>query len=508
MSVELELLLRQMVNNLHLTLLHRALEKWSTKEPFEIRDELGIASYSETSTEPEKLYRKVKRHILREAFQEDEVVDALLDAQGWAGFSLNTELLDTGERIILAARNGAVATLWLMALPRTVASPALDPREVGSAALAALMELILESAESRSRLRNLMADILKSKGVTPETFDIEALVEGHRISESLRRSRTQLVIALVILRATELPFDLDRVFSLDTQGLLREIQAYIVAMHTLTTLRREITGIGGQSRFEWPSVGDISACTRLFSHLRVLQRASADMTTCTLFQKTMQGKRQPWTEREFISFLVAELTDHYSAAVKSNRGRPVNRELAVFVDHLKNDNYDIVSDLLESTTRSETLFEELKFYRRTARTGERPDVRPERKFRITLADIRSNIQGEKIEKLNLSELVELVTQAFDAIAEMVTGTLETLGSDAEKFTETLSFETAQRILELLGLEEAIGDLPWISRFISEESERMSGDAEGRTGTDVEDRILRISSAFAGSVVYVFVQARG
>lgn len=35
--------LRQMVSNLHLTWMHRVLEKWSDKEPFEVRDELGIS---------------------------------------------------------------------------------------------------------------------------------------------------------------------------------------------------------------------------------------------------------------------------------------------------------------------------------------------------------------------------------------------------------------------------------------------------------------------------------
>ena len=310
-----------------------------------------------------------------------------------------------------------------------------------------------------------------------------------------------------MLKSTEIAFDFDRVFSLSAEEMVKEIVSCVIAMHTMTTIRREITGIGGRSRFEWPAIGDTGSCVQLFSHLEVLQGAVDSMVSCIAFQKAAQGSRQKWTERDFVSYLVGELTEHYSSKLKSMSGRGSNRELAAFVELLKTENYDIVSDLMESKNRAETLFEELKYFRRMAKTGEKLEVRPERKFRITLADIKNSIEEKKGEKVSLPELVDLVTDAFDAIAEMVQGNMEALGTDTDRFTETLCFETSQRILELLGLQDTIGDLPWVSRFISEESFESGGTPE-QSSRAPEDRIRRISSAFAGGVVYMAVQALG
>lgn len=506
MNTALDSLLRDVVNNLHLTWLHRVIEKWAQKSPLEIRDDLGIASYSETITEPQDMYKRVKKHILSEAFQNPETLSFLLDVEAWAGFSFNTDEMDTTERVITAAHNGSIATLWLMAIPRAVVSPAVVPEETRSSGLTDLMQLVLESQESRTQLEEMMSMVLESKGIPREMFRLQAVVEGLRIGDSFRRSRTRLVVALIMLRSTDIPFDLDRVFSMETPELLKEITAYIAAMHTMSTLRREITGMGGRSTFEWPAVGDTGSCMKLFSHLQVLQDAVSDMSACTSFQKTVQGTRRPWTDREFISYLVDELTDHYSSTLKKLKNRGVNRELAAFVEYMKTENYDMVSDLMESKNRAETLFEELKYYRRSARTGEKPDVRPERKFRITLADIKNNIQERGSQKTNLPELVELVTEAFDAIAEMVVENIDVLGSDAEKFAETLCFETCQGVLGLLSLEGTIGDLLWVSRFISEESVRARPLVQNGGSADLGDKVRRISSAFASGVVYMIAQA--
>jgi hypothetical protein len=229
------------------------------------------------------------------------------------------------------------------------------------------------------------------------------------------------------------------------------------------------------------------------------------MTTSTNFIKTTRESSLPWNERDFVSFLIQDLIDHYSSDLRGKKGKGPNRELEDFIEYLKTEKQDIVLDILESEDRAETLIEELKFYRRAARTGEKPKVSPEKRFRLVLADIKQKIERRGEEPPTLTELVEYIVHAFDALKGLVKANQDALGEDADRFTEALCFETAQRLLELLGLEEALMDLPWISRFIAEEAARINPSENDPTHP--ETRIDRITSSFAGGVAYVLIQSQ-
>jgi hypothetical protein len=494
-----------MINNLHLTWLHKVIEKWVQMKPLDIRENLGIASFSETDTKPDELYHNVKRQVLSEAYQDDETLKFLLGVHGWAGFSINTETLDTAEKVIVAARNDAIATLWLMAIPRIVVTPSTTTDELRAESLRNLVEMLIESKDSRTQLREIVVEHLMAKGISSDAFDIESLFEGQKIGDSLHGPRAQLVVSLILMKSTGFSVDIDRAFALDKTTLVSEASAYMVAMHTTSALSRTIVGGGALSNFDWPSIGNTKTARNLFALLTILQRASTMMTTSTNFIKTTRESASPWNERDFIASLIQDLIDHYSSNLRDKKGRGPNRELEDFIEYLKSEKQDIVLDILESEDRAETLIEELKFYRRAARTGEKPKVSPEKRFRLVLADIKQKIERRGEEPPTLTELVEYIVHAFDALKGLVEANRDSLGEDADRFTEALCFETAQRLLELLGLEEALMDLPWISRFIAEEAARIN--PAGNDPADPESRIERITSSFAGGVAYVLIQSQ-
>ena len=503
MSESIVDLTRSMIGNLHLTWLQRVIEKWMQMKPLDVRETLGIASFSETETKPVDLYLRVKRHILSEAYQDEETLKFLLGVHGWAGFSIDTDIMDTGEKVITAARNSAVASLWLMAIPKIVVTPSTTTEELTAEGLRDLVEMLIESEATRSELKNVVTKHLEAKGIPTDVFDIQALFDGQKISESFQNIRTQLVVALILMRSTGFATDIDRAFALDRATLQSETAAYIVAMHTMSALKRSIVGGGSLSNFDWPSVGNKKSCRTLFALLSILHRAASKMTTSTDFRRSAHESTKSWDERDFTSFLIQTLIDHYEGNLKGRKDRGPNAELEDFIEYLKTEKEDMVSDIIESEDRAETLIEELKYYRRSARTGEKPKVSPEKKFRLVLADIKNKIENKKGSPPTLTELVEYIIGAFDAITELVDSHREAIGDAVDRFAEALCFETSQRLLELLKLEGALIDLPWISRFIAEEAAEMVP----KESSPSESRVKRITSSFAGGVVYILVQSQ-
>jgi hypothetical protein len=61
------------------------------------------------------------------------------------------------------------------------------------------------------------------------------------------------------------------------------------------------------------------------------------------------------------------------------------------------------------------------------------------------------------------------------------------------------------VLQLLNAGEAVMDIPWVSRFIAEESARTDIGAGAIDHLDEEHRIRRIVSAYAGGVTYLVLQ---
>ncbi len=64
MTDGLQLTSKSIVENLSQTWLYRTIEEWSKKDTLEIRIELGLGSFSVTSTDPIEMYTNIKQHIL------------------------------------------------------------------------------------------------------------------------------------------------------------------------------------------------------------------------------------------------------------------------------------------------------------------------------------------------------------------------------------------------------------------------------------------------------------
>ncbi|MHA2322462.1 MAG: hypothetical protein ACXACG_12495, partial [Candidatus Thorarchaeota archaeon] len=120
---------RAIVDNLHLTWLYRAIEGWCRMDGIELREELGLASFSITSSDPIEMYQTVKKHLLSKTFQDDDTLQFLMDAPRWVGFTLDKNEFQSGQQVIGAAKDEAIALLWLMAIPKLIISPTVMPEE-------------------------------------------------------------------------------------------------------------------------------------------------------------------------------------------------------------------------------------------------------------------------------------------------------------------------------------------------------------------------------------------
>ncbi|MFW9793230.1 MAG: hypothetical protein ACFFEE_02920 [Candidatus Thorarchaeota archaeon] len=498
---------KSIVENLRKTWLYRTIEEWSRKDSLEIREELGIGSFSVTSSDPIELYKSIKQHILSKTIHDDETLDFLMKIPSWVGFNLNEGEFQSGQQVIGAARRNAIAMLWLMALPKIIISPTTLPEDYAIDGIREFVEFLLSSEESRNKLKEHMTTEMEKRGIPDIVFETNPIGRGHLIDESMRKQRLRALMSLVIMKSSGCPFDLDQVFALDETALIEETTAYIVTMHAKAMLRNQITGGGVRRLFEWPLIGNPKICTRLFMTLDVLAMSATQMSTCSMFSSDTNGIRRSWSGLEFITFLIQELVDHYKETMRIRHGKRQNRELAQFIDLLNGEKGKIAVRLLESKNTGKDLFEELSDYKQRARTGEKPRISPEHRFKVVLSSLKQSLEDKKLENISQETIVDQVDEAFDAIVEVVNSHRDSLGDESERFTQALCFETAYRLIQLLDLGEALMDLPWVSRFVAEESARTditSGDIDK---LDDEYRIQRIVSAYAGGVTYLILQSK-
>jgi hypothetical protein len=309
------------------------------------------------------------------------------------------------------------------------------------------------------------------------------------------------------MKATDCPFDLDSVFSLDEESMIRETQAYIITMHARNSLTNRIRGSSSNRPFDWPLVGTIRVFTGLLNALTVMSKYSTLMTTCALYKTSEKNQTQPWTETEFISFLLKEIADHYADTLRSRSGKGKNKELKRFIDLLRGENLDITSRILDSSDRAGSLHEELSECKRRARIGEKPQISPERRFRVVLSTLKQSLDDVQTKDLPLEEIVDQISITFDTIPDLITKHQEALGTEVDKFTEELCFDVSFRILDLLNLGGYLGDLPWITRFIAEESTMIDISKGEIDELRESQRTKRIVAAFAGSVAFLVMQAK-
>ena len=500
---ELENIARTIIGNLHQSYLYRILSDWHELDALQIREDLGIGSYSETVSNSTELFEKVRKHIFSKAFQDTETIQFLMDIPNWVGFRINEESIDTGEQAIRAAKQSALATIWLMLIPRVLISHIVLPEDYASQGIDVVVNSFLKSDESRRELDETLSAELNSRGFGTDFFNISEIVRGFRIDEAKRIERLRPLFALILMKSTGCPFDLDRVFTLDEESLTRETEAYIITMHTQNTLNNRIKGSSSSRPFEWPLIGTNRVIAGIMNTLEVLSMYSARMTTSLLFKKSVKCGIIPWNEADFISYILDEIADYYTGSLRSHMSR--SEELKRFIDILKGENIEIISRVMESNDKSGSLHEELSECKRRARVGEKAQISPERRLRVVLSTLKQSLDESQASVVSSEEILEQITKAFDAISQVIKKHETSLGNDIDMFTEELCFETSFRILDLLGLGKHLPDLPWIARFIAEESTMIDISSGEITELRDSQRVRRIVNAFAGGVVFLVLQ---
>jgi len=112
-------------------------------------------------------------------------------------------------------------------------------------------------------------------------------------------------------------------------------------MYTQSTLNNRIKGSSSSRPFEWPLIGNNRVMAGIMNTLDVMRKYSIRMTTCSLFKTSTKGEDSPWTESEFISFVLDEIADYNTELLRTRLGR--NEELKSFIDILKGENIEIAS---------------------------------------------------------------------------------------------------------------------------------------------------------------------
>ncbi len=502
-----KLVTKTVVENLHQTWLFRTIEEWSRKDALEIREELGFSNFSVTSSNPIEMYTKIKHHILSKTIRIDETLDFLMKIPNWVGFSLDKDGFQSGQQVIGAAKDEAIAMLWLMAFPKIIISPTTPPDNYQTEGILEFIGGLLSSNESRTKLTGQLSMDMEKRGIPDIVFTPNPIGRGYKIEESMREQRLRALIALVIMKSTGYPFDLDHLFTLDKQSIIQETTAYIVTMHTRTMLKNQITGGGLHRLFDWPLIGNPKICSRLFKTLDVLARSATKMTTCSMFSVDTNGTRKKWSNHDFMTFLIQELADHYTETMRIRHGKGQNRELSLFINLLSGEKNKIAQRLLESNNAGKELFEELSDYKQRAKIGEKPRISPERRFKVVLSSLKQSLEEKKLGNIPEVTIIDQVEEAFDAIVEVVESHLDSLDDEAERFTQALCFETSYRLIQLLELGDALMNLLWVSRFIAEESARSDISSGDINKLSDAHRIKRIVTAYAGGVTYLILQSQ-
>ncbi len=504
---ELENVARTIVGNLHQSYLYKVITEWFEQDTLQIREDLGISSYSETVTNPADLFEKVRMHILTKAFQDDVTIEFLMNVPQWVGFRVDKDSIDTGEQAIQAAKQSVMALIWVMLIPRAIIGHTVLPEDFEQQGVGTTVESLLQSNESRKQLDTIMSQELDRRGIGAGFFNISDILMGYEIDDTKKIERLSILFALVLLKATEFPFDLDSVFPLDESALIKETEAYIITMHAQNALNNKIKGNSSSRPFDWPLIGTARVFAGIINTLDVMRKYSARMSTCSLFTITVEGQTQPWPESEFVLFLLKEIADYYTELLRARSGKGKNEELKGFIDFLKGEDIEITSRVMATSDKSGSLHEELSECKRRARIGETPQISPERRFKVVLSTLKQSLENAQSSKVSSEEIVDQIATSFDAISDVIRKLQDSLGSEVDKFTEELCFETSFKILDLLGLVSYLPELPWITRFIAEESTMIdisSGEiSELRDG----QRIKRTVSAFAGAIAFLVLQTR-
>ena len=190
------------VENLRHTWLYKAIEEWSRKDALEIREELGLESFSITSSDSIEMYQTIKKHILSKTFHDDDTLQFLMDAPKWAGFILNKDEFQSGQQVIGAARDEAISLLWLMAISKLIIEPATLPEEYPIGEIRRFVKSLMSSDETRSSLVDHISYAMETRGITDIVFEPNPIGRGYTIDEAMKAQRLRSLLAMLIMRST------------------------------------------------------------------------------------------------------------------------------------------------------------------------------------------------------------------------------------------------------------------------------------------------------------------
>jgi len=146
--------------------------------------------------------------------------------------------------------------------------------------------------------------------------------------------------------------------------------------------------------------------------------------------------------------MIQEIANHYTDTLRVRQGMGKNRELSLFIDLLNGEAKEIAQRITDSKDRAAALAVELSVLSQRARTGEKPQITPERQFGMVLASLKQRVEDRKLELIQADEIIDKVNDTFDAIVSVVEHHKESLGEESERFTQALCFETSYRLLQL------------------------------------------------------------
>jgi hypothetical protein len=340
----------------------------------------------------------------------------------------------------------------------------------------------------------------------PVKFEISSLLDGYDIQPEKKDHYMALTTALTVITSAGLPFERDEVLNLSSRNLQRETTVYILSTHALSALKKFIAGTGRKKHFDWPIVGDKKSCTRVMSLLDILRDIAASLRTCPLFMIELMSQRMKMAYEDYIVFFLDELILHYEDTLKGRQNKGKNEKLIQFIESIRQNKRDFARLLLDSSDKGSTLAKGLRDFKVKTKADFRPDISPEKRYLDDLGvldgKLKMKLRGESF----ASELVEDLRPVFNSISDLVEKNASSLQEDVFKFTDELCFQTCFQILEYVKLGESLIDLPWISRFIAEESVRTSISSGELKILGEEHRTKRIVAAYLGGLTYLILQA--
>jgi hypothetical protein len=505
--LNLKKIIKTVVDNLQYSLIFKLITEIANEDIFVARQDLDKVSDSELMSDPKSLYREAKIYFINRVIDDKELTQKLVEVPKLLGLDLGlNELGLYGEKVIELAKEASMITLLLFLIPRTVIGTSVIPQEFGQQGVDTIVKQLLNSDKSRKLVIKTIENEIRNRKMEPVQFEIASILKGYNIPDEKDDDFINSTIVMTLIISTGLPFILDELLDLPQIKLEEETTYYILTMHTLSALKKSISGTGRIKPFDWPITGDNRSCTHLMNLVEILQDITSSLNTCPMFVIELMSQKMKMSHEDYMVFFTDELVQHYEETLKSRQRKGKNEQLRQFIELIRKDKRGFARRILNSPDKGFGLAKELRNYKLKAKGDFRPDISPEKRYLENLGSLDRTLKIKLRSERFSSELAEDLRPVFDSISEIVKKNEKNLREDIFKFTDTLCFQTCFQILEYMKLGKNLIDLPWISRFIAEEAVRSSISSGELQLLGEEHRTERIIAAYLGGVSYLILQA--